>query len=640
MKVAFFIITAGEQQELVDGLAKQIKKLGIKSSKIYHIKNKRGEEGYARGINKGIRRALKDKKDLFVILNPDISLQKMTGKLLLEAADHFDVWGFAIQQKKKLYYGGEIDKWRMSGGLITKKPKKRFIDRDFVSGSLICIKKEVFDKIGFWDEKYFLYYDEVDYCFRAKKAGFRIGIDSLTMYEHFEQSDENNPLKDYYLRKNRLLFLVKYGSLLQKLYEIIRLPKTIAENRKGFTFNFLSLNLSSFLNKLLTFGLFLFLIRYLSPKDYGVYTLVWVQLGLLAPFADFGTTSYGILQPSFKKRDTFNNLLSMRFAFSSIIFVLTFVLAYFFGFNRYALLLVLLASPVIFSNAFSGSLLILSSLKNKAYLTSFLSVAFNLILTTVLIVLLYFYRNLNVIFKGIFFCYLFYALINLYVLKKENRGISFTVQLKEWLKIMKNSVVFVLISFFAGLYFKIDIFLLNYLKGQHTIGVYSAGYKFLEALMFVPASYNIVSIPILSKIFAHNKKFFLERIKRDFIYVGIFGIFFSFSLALGAPYFLPLFLKGDYFNSIAVFQIIIFAFPLLFVTSIMLNGLYILKKAKFVVILLAIQALFNTSMNLMFIPKYSYIASSYITVVSEIINLILSVLLFKYFFKMHKSLKS
>lgn len=639
MKAAFFIITAGESQKLVDVLYEQIKKLNIKNSKIYHIKNKRGEEGYARGINKGIKKALKDKKDVFIILNPDISLRKMTARQLFEPAEHFDIWGFCMKQKNKLYYGGEIDKWRMSGGLISRKPKKRFIDRDFVSGSLICIKKEVFDKIGFWDEKYFLYYDEVDYCFRARKTGFKVGIDSTITYDHFEKSDENNPLKDYYLRKNRLLFLIKYGSLQQKLYEIIRLPKTILEDRRGFTFNFLSLNLSSFLNKLLAFLLFLFLVRFLSTKDYGVYTLVWVQLGLLTPFADFGTTSYGILDPTFKKKDAFNNLLSMRFFLSSLIFVLTFTLAYFLGFNRYALFLVLLASPIIFSNAFSGSLLILSSLKNKAYITSFLSVAFNLILTILLIVLLYFYRNLSVIFQGIFFCYFIYALINLYILKKENQGISITVQLKEWLRIMKKSITFVLISFFAGIYFKIDIFLLNYLKGQYAIGVYSAGYKFLEALMFVSTSYNIVSIPILSKIFAHNKKFFLERIKRDFIYVGIFGVLFSFFLAIGAPYVLPLFLKGDYLNSIAVFQIVIFAFPLLFVTSIMLNGLYILKKAKFVVILLIVQALFNTSMNLIFIPKYSYIASSYITVASEIINLVLSVLLFKYFFKISKSFK-
>ncbi len=640
MRIAFIVITAGEPQSLVDNLKKQIQQLKLKNYSFYHIKNKRGEEGYAQGVNKGIRQAQKQKTDLFVILNPDLSIKKLDGKKLLAASDFFDVWGFAMKQKGRIYYGGEIDKWRMSGGLITKKPRKRFSERDFVSGSLICIKKEVIDRIGLWDEKYFLYYDEVDYCVRASRGGFKIGVDSKNIYEHFELSEESNPLKDYFLRKNRLRFLLKHGSIFQKLYELIRLPKTILENRQGFLFNFLSLNTSSFLNKIVAFILFLFLIRFLSPADYGIYTLIWVQLGLLAPLADFGTTSYGILQPAFKDRQAFNNLFSLRFVFSTVVFVLTFFLAYSFKFNRQLILFLLLASPVLFSNAFSGSLLILSSLKNKAYLASFLSGGFNLVLASLLIVVLYFSKNLGLVFQGIFAVYFLYALVNLYVINKENHGLSFTIRLGEWFKTIKNSLIFVLISFFAGLYFRIDVFLLNFLKGQQAIGVYSAGYKFLDALMFIPASYNIVSIPILNKIFASSKKLFFERIKRDFVFLSLFGVVFSLSLSLFAPFFLRLFLKGDFYSSIAVFQIVIFALPLLMVTSIMLNGLYILKKAYVVIYLFLIQALLNLGLNLVFIPKYSYIASSYITVVSEIINLLLTVILFKYFFKNYHPRKS
>ncbi len=640
MRTAFIVINAGEPSTLVNDLKKQIAQLNLEDGRFYQIRNKRGEEGYASGVNKGILRALKDKAEIFIILNPDLSLKKITAEKLLAAAKLFDIWGFAMKQKKTVYYGGEIDKWRMSGGLVTKKPKKRFVERDFVSGALICIKKEVIDKVGLWDEEYFLYYEEVDYCFRARQAGFKIGIDSHNLYEHFELSEESNPLKEYYLKKNRLRFLLKHGTISQKLYEFIRLPKTIFEDKEGFIFNFLSLNASSLINKIATFILFLFLIRFLSPGDYGLYTLVWVQIGLLSPFADFGTTSYGILQASFKKKDAFNNLFSMRIVFSLAVFILTFLLAYIFKFNSQILFFILLASPVIFSNAFSGSLLILSSLKNKAYITSLVSTGFNLCLTGLLIAILYFSRSLNLVFKVIFIAYLIYALVNLYVLNKENKGILFSIKFSEWLKIVKKSSVFVLISFFAGLYFKIDIFLLNYLKGQQAIGVYSAGYKFLEALMFIPASYNIVSIPLLTKIFSHNKKFFLKRVKRDFLYLGLFGVFFAAALASLAPHLFPLFLKGDFYPSIAVFQIVIFAFPLLFVTSIMLNGLYILKKSYVVVYLFMIQILFNVGLNLIFIPKYSYIASSYITVGSEIINLFLSIALFKYFFKNYSPNKS
>jgi len=44
---------------------------------------------------------------------------------------------------------------------------------DYVSGCCMMIKREVFERIGFFDEEFFLYYEDVDFCLRAKKAGFK-----------------------------------------------------------------------------------------------------------------------------------------------------------------------------------------------------------------------------------------------------------------------------------------------------------------------------------------------------------------------------------------------------------------------------------------------------------------------------------
>ena len=60
-----------------------------------------------------------------------------------------------------------------------------------------------------------MYYEEVDFCYRAKKAGFRIGVDTKLEYEHFEDS-QDNPTKEFYFFKNRLKFLFKFGSFKQK----------------------------------------------------------------------------------------------------------------------------------------------------------------------------------------------------------------------------------------------------------------------------------------------------------------------------------------------------------------------------------------------------------------------------------------
>ena len=237
-KVGFIFILFKTPQTEIARLKQEVKDLKFKDYEIYFIDNTNNHQGYAAGVNQGIKNALKDNCELFVAANPDISFTHrslgeggLTAQNIFDGATYFDIWGLAMKQQKKFYYGGEIDRWRMSGGLIDKKPKKRFVSVDFVSGSLMFIKKKVIDKIGFFDESYFMYYEEVDYCYRAKKAGFKVGIDSKLTYEHFEVS-QDNPTKEFYLFKNRLKFLLKYGSLKQKVYELIRLPKTVYEEIK------------------------------------------------------------------------------------------------------------------------------------------------------------------------------------------------------------------------------------------------------------------------------------------------------------------------------------------------------------------------------------------------------------------------
>lgn len=181
--------------------------------------------GYAAAINTQLR---KHDADVYIIANPDISLKNITQKSLLAGARSFDIWGFAMRQEGKIYFGGEIDRWRMSGGLITRKPKMRFQPVDFVSGSFICIKRKVIEKIGYFNESYFMYYEDVEYCYRARKMGFRVGIDSQTTYEHFETSKQSSQ-KQWYLAHNRLKFLMEHGTLIQKCYEFVRIPKTIGE---------------------------------------------------------------------------------------------------------------------------------------------------------------------------------------------------------------------------------------------------------------------------------------------------------------------------------------------------------------------------------------------------------------------------
>lgn len=641
MKIAF-ITTYYRKEDLkdVERVKKEIQDLGFKNYEFYVSNCIDDNRGYSAGINKGIKRALHNKADIFVVLNADISFKNLTKEQLLEPSKQFDIWGFAHKQQGKVFYGGTIDKWRMSGGLIgnnqinTNKQISKYINVDFVSGSLILFTRRVVEKIGLWDESYFLYYDEVDFCERARRAGFKIGIDTRHSYEHFERSDQNNPRKKYYLAKSRAMFLWRFGNYKQKLYELIRLPKTIIEERKvilsyfkasNFLTNFINLNISAFINKVINFVLFLFLIRYLKIEDYGIYTLIWAQTTVLSALVDLGTTSYGLVYLSKNAKEKFNSLLNLRFFLSVIIFILTIVISVFtLKFDIRLVWLTALASLVIFSNMFSGSYLIWTAVQQKVYKSSIVSVVFNIFFITSLIILTVLKGNLEILFIGIGVGYLVYSVVCYILLKRELGQISFRISFNKWKEIIKYSYVFVLISFFANLYFKLDVFLLNFIIGPVQVAIYSAGYKFLEALMLISASYNIIIAPVLARLALTDTEQLRSKIVKHSFFLILLGCFCSSVLVISAPILLPFFLKSQYSLSIPVTQVVVLAFPFILLNSLFMNVLYVLKKAYLVVWVFGFQVVVNLTLNVIFIPYFSYSASSWITVISEIINVIIA----------------
>ena len=632
MKSAFIVILYKTPKKDIDRIKNEVNNLELQNYRLVFIDNSRNNLGYAGAINKAIKKLKKYNADVYIVCNDDISLKQLNSRKIFEAGNYFDIWGFPLKQKNQKYYGGELDKLRLSGGLVIKKPKKRFKEVDFVSGSLMFIKKRVVDNIGLFDESYFLYYEEVDYCTRAKKAGFSVGIDTDLIYSHYENVNRND-LKDFYLRRSRFKYLLKYGSLKQKAYELIRFPKTLFEDKKSISFNFLSLNLSSFINRIINFFLFLILIRVLSVDNYGIYTLVWAHINIFSPLADFGTTTYGIVKLPVEQNKRFNYFYSLRITSSAVALITSIGLALILKLNLFIVLLILFTSPTIIANALSGSYLIILSLKNKQYLSSIVSVLFNLTLFLVFSIVLITTKSLFYLFLSILCLYSVYALLNYFLIKKEFISLKFIYDFKIWRNIIRNSFVFVLISLLAGLYFRLDIYLLNFLKDAKAVGVYSAGYKFFEALIFISVSYTIATLPTLSKIYKSSKDVFKSKIKRDFAIITTTGYIIAVIGYIIAPYMLPFILKNAYSSSIDVFRIVIFALPALFGTTVILNGIYILKKAYLIICVFAFQTIFNFILNVIYIPKYSFIASSYITVVGEILTTIIVVFIFIKHFK-------
>lgn len=110
-------------------------------------------------------------------------------------------------------------------------------------GACMLIKRQVVERIGLLNEAYFLYYEEYDFCERAKKAGYHVYYNGHSHILHKESMSvgKNSSLKSFYMARNRILFALLNFDGIQKYISIIyylmfALPKNVIKEMLALRF--------------------------------------------------------------------------------------------------------------------------------------------------------------------------------------------------------------------------------------------------------------------------------------------------------------------------------------------------------------------------------------------------------------------
>jgi len=200
-----------------DGSVRKIRKRFPTTEIICNKKNL----GYAGGNNIGIKAALSNGSDLVVLLNQDVEVKKDFLEKILYKIKKDDKLGIAgslitFYKGKTKYYdlGGAID-WFWARAVhcnLKKRPGWEKKEVDYVAGCCMLVKKEVFERVGLLDEDYFFGWEDVDFCLKAKKAGFETVIFNSGEVFH-KGSTSIGYLSSgwvYYCLRSRLLFIKKH----------------------------------------------------------------------------------------------------------------------------------------------------------------------------------------------------------------------------------------------------------------------------------------------------------------------------------------------------------------------------------------------------------------------------------------------
>ncbi len=121
---------------------------------------------------------------------------------------------------------------------------------DYIPGGVMLFKKKVIDKIGLLDPTFFMYFEETDFCLRAKKEGFEIIYVPRALVYHkevYSPAYDGNQRKFYYLSRNVYILYFKHAKrydlivflarkLMALLYETIKLMKKHKDIKTGFVY--------------------------------------------------------------------------------------------------------------------------------------------------------------------------------------------------------------------------------------------------------------------------------------------------------------------------------------------------------------------------------------------------------------------
>jgi hypothetical protein len=196
--------------------------------------------GFSSSVNQGLK--LREGLDV-VLVNPDVvTKSNLQEKLFLNKNfPKYDVIGINTQSNDSGWHPTSFREPNVLTGIFEftnlKKifPQNRYsysfnkidesknysdgviTDSQLVSGEFMYIKNKVIEKMGFFDEDFFMYMEDMDYCVRARKYGFKVGQLRVKNIYHEGGASSGNKykIKYGYWSKSRKLFFKKHLGFLQ-----------------------------------------------------------------------------------------------------------------------------------------------------------------------------------------------------------------------------------------------------------------------------------------------------------------------------------------------------------------------------------------------------------------------------------------
>jgi GT2 family glycosyltransferase len=195
-------------------------------SSVVVLRNERNL-GFAAGCNTGLRYSLRQGTEFLLILNNDTIAPADFVSRLVASAGTLPTAGVLTpiarhaEDPDRLWPTAGF-RHRLTNDYVELRPDQLRTDHplsaDYVFGTAMFVRREVFERVGLFDERFFMYYEDMDFCLRAGDAGFQLYIiPDLCILHRAETSTREWPeRRQYFKARSSVLFFQTHSSGFQR----------------------------------------------------------------------------------------------------------------------------------------------------------------------------------------------------------------------------------------------------------------------------------------------------------------------------------------------------------------------------------------------------------------------------------------
>lgn len=383
--------------------------------------------------------------------------------------------------------------------------------------------------------------------------------------------------------------------------------------------NLISLTSAEVLSKIIGLITAAYLGRVLKPEGFGILGFASAFVSYFLLMVNFGLDTYGTREVA-KERSIIpklvNNILSVRLIFASFWFIILNVVIILIDKPIVFKLVIIITGINLFVNALSINWIFLGI--EKMWLIAIRQIMTNLISLIGIVILVNSEKNILIAASITVLSGLINSLWLLGVFRKMFGKISFEID-KTYLKeIIKESFPLVLSSFMIAIYYNLDMVMLGYMKPGEDVGIYSAAYKII-LVGIIPFTLILNSFfPSLSKIGLKNTLEFRNIIKQYSFFMFTSGIIVTAIVYFNASLIIRIVFGNEYARAAAPLSILALNLLVISINIFFGNPLIAWGKQKQYSVAITFGAVTNIVLNILLIPRYTYIGAALATLIAEV----------------------